>query len=91
MWLQLLLSLVSLLVYLVNKFAGVLLFQEEVGKRRDFRQECVVTIDPDTARVSYSYISCARTCTVFIQDLDDALHVKHLENGTAFLFVHTLV
>ncbi len=36
---------------LADKFAVVLLFQEEVGKRRDFRQECVVTIDPDTARV----------------------------------------
>jgi DIS3-like exonuclease 2 len=45
--------------------------QEEVGRRRDFRKECVFTIDPETAR-----------------DLDDALHVKEMENDVYEVGVH---
>ena len=38
--------------------------QEEVKKRRDFRGECVFSVDPETARVSTcSYVRmCIRTC-----------------------------
>jgi len=44
---------------------------DEIKKRRDFRSECVFTIDPLTAR-----------------DLDDALHVKKLDNGNYEVGVH---
>jgi DIS3-like exonuclease 2 len=44
---------------------------EQLANRRDFRKECVVTIDPPTAR-----------------DLDDALHIKRLENGNVEMGVH---
>jgi len=44
---------------------------EQVAKRRDFRNECVFTIDPATAR-----------------DLDDALHVKRLDDNVYEVGVH---
>ena len=40
----------------VAKFELSILLQEEVQRRRDFREECVFTIDPETARVSYTVI-----------------------------------
>lgn len=40
----------------VAKFELSMMLQEEVQRRRDFREECVFTIDPETARVSYSEV-----------------------------------
>ena len=44
---------------------------EEVAKRRDYRQTCIFTIDPLTAK-----------------DLDDALHITPLPDGTFEIGVH---
>ena len=44
---------------------------DEIVKRRDFRKECVFTIDPLTAR-----------------DLDDALSIEDLDDGTFRVGVH---
>ena len=44
---------------------------DQVAKRRDFRRECVFTIDPQTAR-----------------DLDDALHIKKLDDDVYEVGVH---
>ncbi len=45
--------------------------REEVRIRKDYRKDCVFTIDPPTAR-----------------DLDDALSVTQLRNGTFLVGVH---
>ena len=68
--------------------------QEEEARRRDFRQECVFTIDPETARVGVSvgvamemynvYAFSLFTYFMHMQDLDDALHVKEVEKGDLF-------
>lgn len=67
-------------------------YQEEEEKRRDFRQECVFTIDPDTARVSNeSYCNdCMQMYHIPLQDLDDALHVKQLREGTVLYRLYIL-
>ena len=44
---------------------------DQVAKRREFRRECVFTIDPQTAR-----------------DLDDALHIKKLDDDVYEVGVH---
>ena len=36
----------------VSHDALYIVFQDEIKKRKDFRKECVFTIDPETARVS---------------------------------------
>ena len=63
--------------------------QQEEERRRDFRDECVVSIDPATARVSQRNGERERErerensfdLLHSSQDLDDALHCKELEPG----------
>lgn len=82
--------------HLVLKYVDTLpksISATEVAKRRDLRHELVLTIDPLTAKGKSKrngnrafFISLAFFC--YVIDLDDALHIKRLDDGCFEVGVH---